>query len=359
MSNNLDLSQVAAAQDQKEDTINDQAAELDAALTEPLVSDYTSGDITLTDDEFRRNFEFATSNLTVPRILTIPAIRRFFLVDNTAGTGVLSVVRGATSIDVNVASNGLFYADGTTDGLIQAAGGAGAGGGGGSVDFKDSVRVATIIDGTFATAYEDGDTIDGVALVTGDRILLKDQTTGSENGIYTVEATGAPTRATDFDGSDDNVTSGAKMYVEEGTVNTEKTYVLTNTGTITINSTALVFELDSRASPAFIIAGSFGGTPGAGVIILSLVFPNQVVFPSGLTESQGAAGTGPSVQTDFDIQQNTVSVGTMRFAMSATTATFIMASETTFTAGQILDVVSPGALNGIADIRTSLAGFQI
>src|SRR5688500_804482 len=62
-----------------------------------------------------------------------------------------------------------------------------------------AARVATTTNGTLATAFANGQTIDGVTLVTGDRILLKNQTTQSENGIYTVNASGAPTRATDAD----------------------------------------------------------------------------------------------------------------------------------------------------------------
>lgn len=64
---------------------------------------------------------------------------------------------------------------------------------------KVQARAATTIAGTLATDFENGDTIDGVVLVTGDRILIKDQVAQEENGIYTVNASGAPTRATDND----------------------------------------------------------------------------------------------------------------------------------------------------------------
>src|SRR5689334_20216224 len=65
------------------------------------------------------------------------------------------------------------------------------------LSWKQPVRVATTTNGTLATAYANGQTIDGVTLTTGDRILIKDQSTASENGIYVVAATGAPARATD------------------------------------------------------------------------------------------------------------------------------------------------------------------
>lgn len=92
---------------------------------------------------------------------------------------------------------------------------------------KAQVRVATTINGTLATAYENGDTVDGVVIATGQRILLKNQTTGSENGIYTVNASGAPTRATDFD-TDAEILSGVIFAVLEGTVNADSLWMLTN-----------------------------------------------------------------------------------------------------------------------------------
>ena len=54
------------------------------------------------------------------------------------------------------------------------------------LDVKNSVRVATTANGTLSSAFANGQTVDGISLATGDRILLKDQSTGSENGIYTL-----------------------------------------------------------------------------------------------------------------------------------------------------------------------------
>ena len=112
--------------------------------------------------------------------------------------------------------------------------------------YKDSVRAATTAAGTLASSFENGDAIDGVTLVTGDRILIKDQAAGEENGIYVVNASGAPTRATDAD-------TGAKMLqatvvVEEGTTNADKQFTCTTNGVITINSTSLAFAQSSGGS---------------------------------------------------------------------------------------------------------------
>jgi hypothetical protein len=105
--------------------------------------------------------------------------------------------------------------------------------------WKQPVRVATTANGTLSSAFENGDTVDGVTLATGDRILLKDQSTGSQNGIYTVNASGAPTRAVDFDGDDEVV--GAAVFVSEGTANGNTVFVCTNNEPAVVGTTALVF----------------------------------------------------------------------------------------------------------------------
>ena len=108
------------------------------------------------------------------------------------------------------------------------------------IDWKASVRVATTATGTLASAFADGSTVDGVVLATGDRILIKNQATGSQNGIYVVQATGAPTRSTDADANAE-VTSNFAVFVEEGTVNADSGWVLTNDGAVTVGTTALTF----------------------------------------------------------------------------------------------------------------------
>jgi hypothetical protein len=108
------------------------------------------------------------------------------------------------------------------------------------IDWKASVRAATTQNGDLATRYENGDVLDGITLATGNRILLKDQVTATENGIYTVNVSGAPTRATDCDTAAE-LTSNFAVFVEEGTLNADQGYVLTNDGAITVGTTALAF----------------------------------------------------------------------------------------------------------------------
>lgn len=128
------------------------------------------------------------------------------------------------------------------------------------LDFKQSVRVASTANLAVASAVVDGATVDGVTLATGDRILLKDQSTASENGIYIVVASGAASRSPDADTTAE-VTKGMFMYVESGTVNGGTAYVCTSAGTL--GSSSVVFT-------------TFGGgatySAGTGLTLTGTVF---------------------------------------------------------------------------------------
>ena len=156
------------------------------------------------------------------------------------------------------------------------------------LEVKNSVRVATTANGTLASAFANNSTVDGVTLATNDRILLKNQSTGSENGIYTVNASGAPTRAFDFD-ADSEVTGGTFFFVEEGTVNADNGFVLTNDGSITVGSTALTFTQFSGAGQ--VIAGDAitksGNTLNVGVDDSSIEVNSDAlrVKASGITNA--------------------------------------------------------------------------
>lgn len=89
-------------------------------------------------------------------------------------------------------------------------------------------------------------TIDGVACVTGDRVLVKDQTDASENGIYVVD-TGTWDRAQDWDGPYDVVT-GTLVPVNSGTLNGDSFWKVDTAGTITIGTTSVSFTQSVVAS---------------------------------------------------------------------------------------------------------------
>lgn len=107
------------------------------------------------------------------------------------------------------------------------------------------------------------------------------------------------------------------------------------------------------------VGGSYAGAPTASLVLVRYPFPRAVAFPASLTNSQGAAATAATAQTDFDLKKNNVSFGTMRFAASGTTATFIAASSTSFAAGDVLTVVAPATPDAtLANIGFALAGTR-
>ena len=105
---------------------------------------------------------------------------------------------------------------------------------------KASCRVATTANIVTLAGEQ---TIDGVAVVAGDRVLVKDQTAGTENGIF-VAAAGAWARAEDADSVGD-LTSGVLVPVETGTANADTIWMLTTDGPITLGTTALTWQIKS------------------------------------------------------------------------------------------------------------------
>lgn len=105
--------------------------------------------------------------------------------------------------------------------------------------WKDQVKVATAVAGTLATSFENGDTVDGVTLTTGDRILIKNQAAPAENGIYIVAASGAPVRAGDADSEADLLS--AAVFVEQGTAGADTAWIMTTNAPITVDTTGLTW----------------------------------------------------------------------------------------------------------------------
>ncbi len=113
---------------------------------------------------------------------------------------------------------------------------------------KQAVRAATTANIDLDNDLEDADTLDGVTLATGDRVLVKDQTAAEENGIYVVVASGTASRAADFDSlSPIDEINGAYVPVQEGTANAGKFFV--QTGTVaTLDTDAVDFVFFNSAA---------------------------------------------------------------------------------------------------------------
>lgn len=116
------------------------------------------------------------------------------------------------------------------------------------IALKAPCRVAT----TAAITLSGLQTIDGITVVAGDRVLVKDQAATTENGIYDASAT-AWSRSQDFDGNLD-ATDGTLVRVRAGTTAAGKTYGLTGTNPIVIGTSAIEFEVINMSATSSDIA---------------------------------------------------------------------------------------------------------
>jgi len=109
-------------------------------------------------------------------------------------------------------------------------------------------------------------------------------------------------------------------------------------------------------APAY-ISGAWAGSPGAGQVIERYIFATPVTFPAGLGGSYGAAGNAATGAASFAIAKNGSNVGTMDFAAAATTASFAMATATSFAGGDVLTITAPGSPDAtLANLAWTLVG---
>lgn len=149
------------------------------------------------------------------------------------------------------------------------------------LDVKQSVRAGTTGNITLSGTQ----TVDGVALVAGNRVLVKDQSNASENGLYNVVDGGSWTRSTDADNTPSGeVTSGMYAFVEEGTTNADAGFILQTTGAIVLDTTGL----------------SFVQFTGAG----------QITAGNGLTKSGNTLDVGTADATRIVVNANDVDLAT-------------------------------------------------
>jgi hypothetical protein len=220
-------------------------------------------------------------------------------------TGTVTLPTSTPSSALEAASKG--YVDSVATGLT----------------IKDAVAVSTTTSGTLATSFANGQVIDGHTLVTGERVLIKNQATGSENGIYVVNATGAPTRAGDFDNSPSiEVKTGDLVYVSAGSANGGTQWVLTTTGTITLGSTALTFA-------------QFGGgglySAGSGLALTGSVFSidgTVLTTSSTLDVTKFSSGTAAAFNGSNVTNLNATSLASGTVADARLTANVLFITST-------------------------------
>jgi len=213
------------------------------------------------------------------------------------------------------------------------------------LNVKASCRVATTANITLSGTQ----TIDGVSVIAGNRVLVKNQTTGAENGIY-VCAAGAWSRATDADVSAE-VTAGMYTWIEEGTANQDTGWLLTTDNPITLGTTALVFSQFSGA--AMITAGAgltkTGNTldVGAGNGIQVNADSVETIYggtgdmvASAVGDSVGAGTANKASRSDHKHAREAFATNTIALnsAAAAGSATTLIRSDATIAA---FDVTAP------------------
>ena len=203
-----------------------------------------------------------------------------------------------------------------------------------SVSIKAPVVVATIANITLSAEQ----TIDGTAVTDGQRVLVKDQSTASENGIYEV-STGDWTRAIDFDGPRD-VVSGTQVYAAAGSTQSAGLYVLTTADPITLGTTSLSFS-----------ATSFGvsGTAASFTVTGSTVPANGIYLPT--TNTVGIAANS-AVQVYVTPTGDGTNYVVLRGADSAANPAIFVGGETNVG----LSLISKGT--GALDFFTNTTAQQ-
>ena len=251
------------------------------------------------------------------------------------GTGALTFTAGGTNTNVNLVPNGTGTVDvaskritnvatptastdaankGYVDSLVQG------------IDVHASVRVATTGTSISLSAPQ---TIDGVAVIAGNRVLVKDQSTQSQNGVYIVNAS-TWVRATDFDSSA-NVSANAFFFVEEGTLYGDTGWTLTNNGTPAIGTDALTFTQFSGA-------GSIDAGDG-------LTKTGSIINVVGTANRISVAADSIDISSSYVGQSSITTVGTIASGTwSGSFGAVSGANLTGLTAGNLSGTIPSGVL---------------
>ena len=201
-------------------------------------------------------------------------------------------------------------------------------------------RVASTTNVVIASGLENGDTIDGVTLVTGNRVLLKNQSTASQNGLYTVVASGAASRDTEFD----TITelAGQLILVSEGSSQQDTLWLCTTDTSATLGSSSITYTqvypssggtvtsvgLADAGSSEFTITNSPVTTSGTINIAVNSIAATKI--GTGVvsnTEFSYLDGVTSAIQTQLNAKQATITGGATTITSSDLTASRALASD--------------------------------
>jgi hypothetical protein len=316
-------------------------------------------------------------NTTYGKISTSSSAVTITAGTNTSNAGINLVPQGTGTVDVGGGRiTGVGTPTQTTDaatkGYVDSVKQA--------LDIKDSVRVATTANLT-ATASGTGlgktltnsgtqaaITIDSVPLSSGDRVLVKDQTTGADNGIYTVTTVGTGstnwvlTRATDADNSapTNEVTAGLFTFVEEGTVNQDSGWVLSTNSPITLDTTALTFVQFSGAGQ--IIAGTGLSKSGNTLSVNASQTQITALGTIGTGTWQGTVIAPTYGGTGVNNGASTITLGGSLTFSGAYTSSFTLTANTAVTlptTGTLATLAGTEALSNKTITASSFSGTTV
>lgn len=239
------------------------------------------------------------------------------------------------------------------------------------LDFKASVRAATTANLTLSGTQ----TVDGVVLVAGDRILVKDQTTGAQNGIYVVSAS-TWARSADADNSPaGEVTSGLYVFVEEGSTNADSGWVLSTVNPISLGTTGLTFQQFNglaqltagtgltktgntlSLSASGVSAGTYSSlTVDATGRVTAASNPGYITGNQNITVSGDVTGSG-TTSLPLTLAASGVTAGTYNNSTTAVSPITVDAKGRVTSVGTAVTLAP--AWSSISSKPTTIAGFGI
>lgn len=180
------------------------------------------------------------------------------------------------------------------------------------LDFKQSVRVATTANITLSGTQ----TIDGVSLSLDNRVLVKDQTDSTQNGIYLVKSS-SWIRSLDSN-KDSEISSGMIVYIEEGTINAKSFWYLSTQNPISVGTTSLLFkEVYNSPSTELLATNGIELTYNSQNDTLTIFGSNSLIYftaqdnqPPATSAAQSETRNSiPILSFDSSVQENAVFMG--------------------------------------------------